>query len=161
MKNMSLFFLTSGIVLLVSCNRQKTISEEKKNAITETVKECVAGYADAVKRRDTEWLLDFWSNEKDFAIAGDGELIADYESGIAKPTRDFISGLKDVLHFDFSDGQAWIIDEHAVSYITNYDWGVVLSSGDTIKSKGSWLYVFRKSDETWKVVHSAGTRTYY
>lgn len=149
------------LVLLVGCNKQDNISEERKIAITEAVKDRVNGYADAVKRHDLEWLLNFWSDEKDFTIAGDGELIADYESGIAKPTRDFISNLKEVLHFEFSDGHAFVINENAVSYATNFDWRIVLLSGDTIKSKGSWLYLFTKSNKDWKVVHSAGTHTYY
>lgn len=81
------FFLTGVIVALCGCSKHHSISEERKIAITEHVKARLSGYADAVKRRDANWLLNFWSNEKDFTIAGDGELIADYESGIAKPTR--------------------------------------------------------------------------
>ena len=163
-----LFVIIIGSV--VGCGKQESngipssinnITEQNKVAITEAIKERVSGYADAVKRRDADWLLNFWSNEKDFAMAGDGELTGDYESGIAKPTRDFISGIKSVLHFKFSDGHTYVINENAVSYATNFDWGIVLWSGDTVKSKGSWLYLFRKSDNGWKVVHSAGTHKNY
>lgn len=125
--------------LLTSCNKPDNLSEESKVTITQAVENRVNGYAEAVKRHDTDWLLNFWSSEKDFVIADDGELVADYESGIAKPTRDFISNLKEVLYFEFSNGHAYVLNENAASYTTNFDWGVVLLSGDTIKSRGTWL----------------------
>ncbi|OFX40540.1 MAG: hypothetical protein A2X03_12985 [Bacteroidetes bacterium GWA2_40_15] len=162
MRNIKNYFMSGGIIfVLTCCSQQESISDTRKVEITQEIKEIIDGYANAVKRHDTDWLLNFWSNEKNFVIAGDGELIADYESGIAKPTRDFISNLREVFHFEFSKGHAFVINENAVSYTTSFDWGIVLLSGDTIKSKGAWLYLFTKSEKNWKVVQSAGTHTYY
>ena len=119
------------------------------------------GYAQAIKRGDVEWLLNFFADDKNFVLADDGELSADYQLRVGKRYREDIENIKEVLHSQFMNGHAYVLDKEAVSYVTNFDWGMITISGDTVKSKGSWLHVFKKLDEDWKVIHSAGTHIYY
>ena len=136
------------------------LSESEKNEIIIEIELKIQGYADAVKRSDVEWLLNFWADDKDFVFAGDGEIV-DYQLGIDKRIRDFFEETKKVRHVEIMNGHTYILGKEAVSYVTEFDWSIITKSDDTINSKGSWLYVFKKFDMDWKVIHSAGTHIYY
>lgn len=153
-------FSTVIILLLIGCNQPKGISEEEKLAIKKEIKERVENYPEALKRKDLEWFHNFWSNEEDFVFAGDGLLNTNYDSAITQVYLNLFPNLEEVLHFEISNGQISVLSKDAASYALNFDWGITIS-GDTVKSKGSWIYVFKKSDDQWKVVHSAGTHNYY
>lgn len=155
------FYLTIGLLVQLSgCSAPDSIPDAERTAITKEIQGRLDGYADAVKRKDLEWVQKFWSNEKDFVLAGDGELSTDYNSVVVKDYGDFFTTMKEMSYLNWSNGQALVLNENTVSYATKFDWQAVMESGDTIKSRGSWLYLFKKSDGQWKVVHSAGTHLY-
>ena len=137
------------------------LTEQKKNAIVTEIKERLAGYHEAVKRKDVEWFREFWANEKEFAAALDGDLSTDYQSWFEKNYVEALPGIKEVLYLKFADGKAGIVNEDAVTYATSFDWGMITTTNDTIQSKGSIIYVFRRKDGIWKCIQTAGTHKYY
>lgn len=155
-----ILLIVALFVLGCTINDSKdNLSDSEKKEITEVIELKIQGYVEAVKRGDVEWLLNFWADDKDFVFAGDGE-IKD-KLGIDKRIRDFIGETKKVRHIKVMNGHTYILGKEAVSHATEFDWGIITLAGDTINSKGSWLYVFKKFDEDWKVIHSAGTHIYY
>ena len=149
------------ILSLMSCGNSNIVSEDEKIQITRKIEEVLNGYPEAFKRHDLNWFQEFWFNDKDFVMAGDGKMETIYDSTVTQRYRNAFSTIKEVLHFKFSNGLAHVINRDAVSYTTKFDWGFVNVSGDTLKSNGSWLYVFKKSGEKWRVIQSAGTHNYY
>ncbi len=148
------------LVSLCGCNEHETIPEEKQRALIHEVEQRLLGYQDATKRGDLEWFRNFYSKEHDFAFASDGELLTDYaafESG----TKEAIANTKELLTFKLSNSRAHVISENAVSYATNFEWQIVEQSGDTLRAKGSWLYLFEKRDGEWRVVQCAGTHRFF
>ena len=161
MKRIILFFSIISIVLLSNCSIEQDISEEEKQQISTEIKNRLQGYSNALQLKDLEWFQGFWSNEADFVFAGDGQLKTDYDATITQACNDLFHNLKEVLHFKFSNDHITVLNKDAASYVVNFDWGMLMHSGDTVQSKGSWLYVFKKSNDQWRVVHSAGTHNYY
>jgi ketosteroid isomerase-like protein len=161
MKSIKHYLLVGLLVQLSSCSTSDDISEAEQTAISKEIQERLNGYPEAFRRHDLQWYQNFWSNERDFVFAGDGLIQTNYDSAITKTYRDGFTNIKDILHFKWSNGHACVLNKNAVSYITNFDWGGIMTSGDTVKAKGSWLYVFKKVNRQWKVVHSAGTHIYY
>lgn len=160
MKKIKHFFPTVVILLLSNCSIPNEITEEEKRIIVEEIQERVENYPEALKRKDLEWFHNFWSNEEDFVFAGDGLVSTDYDASITQLYLDVFPNLEEVLHFEISNGHVSVLSKDAASYVLNFDWGLIIS-GDTVQSRGSWIYVFKKSDDQWKVVHSAGTHNYY
>jgi len=162
MKKFNIYLAIIGILpLLISCSDRDTISDTEKILITKEIEEILNGYPEAFKRQDLDWYQNFWFKDKDFVMAGDGKIEANYDSAITKRYREAFSNFKGVLYFKWSNGHSHVINKNAVSYTTNFDWRFLTVSGDTIKSNGSWLYVFRKSEGKWRVIQSAGTHNYY
>jgi len=160
MKPIKLYLAIGLLAILSSCSNGDSVSDEERASITKEIQERLDGYANAVKRKDLEWVQKFWSDEKDFVLAGDGELSTDYNSVVVKDYGDFFTTMKEMSYLDWNNGHALVLNQNTVSYATKFDWQAVMESGDTIKSRGSWLYLFKKSDGQWKVVHSAGTHIY-
>jgi hypothetical protein len=137
------------------------LSDEKKNAIANEIKELLEGYHQAAIRKDTEWFRNFWANEENFAAALDGDLATEYGSWFQTSYVEALPTIKEILHFEFTNSKAAVISENAVSYATNFDWGMITTADDTIKSKGSIVYVFIRKNGKWQCIQTGGTHKYY
>jgi hypothetical protein len=148
------------LTFFFGCSKQETIPEKKQRALIQEIEQRLDAYPEALKRGDIEWFKDFWSGEADFAFASDGELVTDY-AAFEKGTKEAIANTKQLLLFQLSNSRGHVISENAVSYATNFEWQIIGKSGDTLRAKGSWLYLFEKRDGEWRAVQSAGTHKYF
>jgi hypothetical protein len=155
---MKIFVLIPVIVLLLyGCqNPPSELSEERQIAIVNKIKERLEGYHQAVIKKDGEWFREFWANEKDFAVALDGEFITDYDPWFEKDYAQALPEIEEILHFKFGGGKAAIISENAATYATSFDWGMITTASDTIKSTGSIIYVFERTNGKWRCIQAAG-----
>jgi hypothetical protein len=137
------------------------LTEEQKRSITSELTQRLDGYHQAAIKKDTEWFRTFWLKSSDFAVALDGDYITDYDPWFEEYYAKALPTIKEILHFRFGEGRAAILNENAASYATTFDWGMVTTSNDTIRSKGSIVYVFVRNDGVWKCVQTGGTHKYY
>jgi len=161
MNSFKIILLIVTVLTFSNCTQVSELSEADKLTISEEIQSRANGYSEALINKDLSWFHSFWSNEEDFVFAGDGLIQTDYDALITQPLTNLFETLEEVLHFEFTNGHVCVLGSNAASFATNFNWGMVTNSGDTIQSKGSWLYVFKKSDDDWRVVHSAGTHIYY
>jgi len=135
------------------------LTDEEKSIITEEVKARVLEYVDAMKKRDQDSMLDFWANDSEFVIAGDGSIISDYDTW-ANYIKESIVDYKIVNYVDLEKPHVYVLSHDAASCAMEYRWSLTSEAGDTLSAVGSWMYVFKKFEDTWRVIHSAGTHTY-
>ena len=161
-----LITIISMVILLCftfSCKKAGEVAEElsdqKKEEIARVVEERFADYADAMEKMDIERMLNFWADTEGFVVAGDGLLAVGYDS-LANRIREFISNTAEVTSFDFSKPHIYVLSNDAASLCNEYEWSLIDKDGITVTAKGSWMYVFKRFDGVWKVVHSAGTHLY-
>ena len=156
------FLLLACVIITQGCTNNSTevLTEQEKAIITEEVKARVVGYLEAIKTIDIERMLDFWSNTEGFVFAGDGTLIEGYDNHSTIHIKDFVSNLEKVNYIEQNEPHVYILARDAASYAMEYRWSMTMKSGDTLNAEGSWMYVFKKFDDTWRVVHSAGTHIY-
>ena len=160
MKGALLFFAILS-TLFLSCYSFTNISLEEKIQVTNEIKALLDEYPESFNHHDLKWFQRFWAKSNGFALAGDGKLETNYDSAITMRYNEAFSKFKAVSHFQLSNGVAYVLDRNSASYATEYDWGLVTTEGDTLKARGSWLYVFKRDGTEWKVVQSGGTHTYY
>ena len=129
--------------------------------ITNEIKALLDEYPESFKNHDLKWFQHFWAKSSGFVLAGDGKLETNYDTAITIRYKDAFSKFKAVSHFQMSNGVGYVLDRNSVSYATEYDWGFVTTEGDTLKARGSWLYVFKRDGVEWKVIQSAGTHIFY
>jgi hypothetical protein len=160
MNKLKILFLLLAVFTLSNCTQKGELSEAEKLAISEEIQNRAAGYSEALVNKDLKWFQSFWSDEEDFVFAGDGQIQTEYDAVITQPLSELLPNIDEVLHFEFTNDHVCVFGRNAASYATNFSWGMVIS-GDTLQSKGSWLYVFKKSNDEWRVVQSAGTHIYF
>ena len=152
------FFLFLLCLLITQgCTNNSTgvLTEQEKAIITEEVKARVVDYIDAFKKLDIERMLDFWANTEGFVFAGDGSLVVGFDK-YSIQIKDLIPNTDKVNYIEQNEPHVYILARDAASYTMEYRWSLTMKSGDTLNAKGSWMYVFKKFDDTWRVVHSAG-----
>lgn len=150
--------LLGGMVALVGCaaNPGAELSESETARIAAEVETRIDEYPDALKRRDVEWYHAFWGDFDGFVVAGDGELVSSPEVWAAQ-VRQGVEGVQELLDFEFLDRHTYVLARDAAVHSTRFRWAVVTTTGDTLRSHGSWSYVMKNFDGLWRVVHSAGT----
>ena len=154
-----LFLLCLLITQGCGNNSTEVLTEQEKAIITEEVKARVVDYIDAFKKLDKERMLDFWANTEGFVVAGDGSLVVGYDKYTIQ-INDLIPNTDKVNYIEQNEPHVYILARDAASYTMEYRWSLTMKSGDTLNAKGSWMYVFKKFDDTWRVVHSAGAHIY-
>ena len=155
------FPLIACVIIAQGCvnSSTKVLTEQEKATITEEVEARVVDYVDAIKQLDLERILDFWANTEGYVFAGDGTLVEGYDKHSIQ-LKDTVSKAVKVNYIEKNNQHVYVLARDAASYTMEYRWSMTMESGDTINAKGSWLYVFKKFDDTWRVVHSAGAHIY-
>ena len=154
-----LFLLSLLITQGCTNNSTEVLTEQEKAIITEEVKARVVDYFDAAKQLDHERMLDFWANTEGFVSAGDGSLVMGYDKYMIQ-YKDFNSNIDKVNYIEQYNPHVYVLARDAASYAMEYRFSFTMKSRDTLNAKGSWMYVFKKFDDTWRVVHSAGAHIY-
>ena len=152
------------VVIVVVCSAcqggaSTEFTAEEQAEIKQTLTQRLSDYAVSVQQRDIAAMMDFWADVDGFVIAGDGELTVGhdvFESGI----RQNIVNRPTVNHFSFTDPHVYVLGRDAASYSVRFDWSMTTTEGDTINARGSWTYVFKRFEDAWRVIHSAGTHLY-
>jgi ketosteroid isomerase-like protein len=104
-------------------------------------------------------MLDFFVNTEEFVFAGDGLLVVGFDK-YAVRLRNVISNFTEVTGFEYKEPHVYVLSKDAASWSMEYEWSVTNKEGNSVNAKGSWMYIFKKFDDAWKVVHSAGTHLY-
>lgn len=135
------------------------LSETEKQRIKSEIQQRVDNYCDAFKRMDKKWFRSFFAD--DIVYAGDGKLLVGYDKAIAESLDHLSENYKKVFHCNIFNEGIRVLGNTAASCAATYHWRILMNPGDTLQAKGSWLYVFEKNGNQWKVVHTAGTHIYY
>lgn len=161
-----LFFVIPLVTLLCftfGCQEGEEVAEilsnQEKEIVAQAVEERIAYYIDAVKQLDIERMLGFWADTEGFVFAGDGLLTVGYDTYTAQ-LREVISNTAEVTSIAYKKPHVYVLSKDAASLSIEYEWSMIDRDGNTVNAKGSWTYVFKKFDDVWKVVHSAGTHLY-
>lgn len=148
-----------GVITLAAgipaCAAPSALSDAERAEVTAAVVASLDGYREAALRLDLEGMLALWADVDGFALAGDGEL-TDYP-GLEQQAREEVTTMQSVLSFELSDRHTYVLAPDAASHTARFRWSAVLATGDTLRVRGSWTWVFKNFDGGWKVVQSGGT----
>ena len=132
------------------------MSKKEKDAVKEKVTKRVEDYVASMKKLDIEKMLTFWANTEKFVKAGDGSIVVGYEK-IAAQQREKMSTITSVNYVNVTNTHIYVLAIDAASFSFEFEWSMTNKTGDTMNSKGSWTYVFKKFNNEWKVIHSTGS----
>ena len=155
-----IYIMFIGLMCIQNCSHNsselKGMDEQLETKIIEKIEARVSDYIDAYKRLDIEHMFDFYADSDGFAYASDGSLITDFKAWTAR-SRENTAKIAKVNRMEIENPKIAVLDKNAVSYAMAYSYSMTMKSGDISNVSGSWLYVFKKINDTWRVVQTAGT----
>lgn len=141
-----------------SC-RPAEAPQPKEAEIRAAVTGRVDGYVQAIRDLDLSYMEGFWADVDGFTVAGDGALTVGYGPWIEQ-LRSLVTSIESVSYVEVSDPRVYVLGADAASYSMAYRWSFNMRDGSVLSAEGSWMYVFYRFEEGWKVIHSAGAHVY-
>ncbi len=135
------------------------MTDQEKNKVVAGVSAAVVGYGEAIKKMDLEAAGEFWADDPEFVIAGDGTLVASYDEWMSQ-IKELWGGTANVNSFEFFNPHVYVLADDAAAYSTEYKWSITSHAGETTNARGSWTYVFKRLNDRWRVVHSGGAHLF-
>ncbi len=101
------------VMIAYGCGQDSAVimTENEKSIVVEEVRSRVLEYIDAWKMLDTDRMLDFFSNEGSFVVAGDGTLMASYDEYTTQMTGT-ISDTKELNYVEIRDSLVNLLTIH-------------------------------------------------
>lgn len=157
-------FLTQACLFslaLAACQPQgvPVLSAEDEAAVVAGVERTIESYFDAIRELDVDRGLQRWANVEGFVLAADGELIDNYDAFV-RDLRTAVDAVDRILEMEIWNPHTRVLGPDAASTVIEYRWAMIATTGDTVRSHGSWMYVVERFEDGWKIVHSAGTHLY-
>jgi ketosteroid isomerase-like protein len=148
---------------LVACQPAEqaapVFSAEEQAAVEAEVEQTIDAYNEAVRRMDLDGMFALWAQEEGAALAADGKLIAGFDA-YADYVRQMLGDVTEIVELEDWNPHTYVLGPDAASHAVEWRWALAGAAGDTVRSQGSWLYVLKRFDDGWKIVHSAGTHLY-
>lgn len=105
-------------------------------------------------------MFDFWSDSEDFVFAGDRKILGGYEAWV-DVLNQWAETTDRYLYWNNSNIKIEVLSRNAACYTMEFDNERISAAGDTLNTKGSWTYVFKKYDDGWRVIQTNGTHIEY
>ena len=150
------------LIIFLGCNHKKPgmLSEEDKELVQMAVKERVDAYFIVARQQNIDTMLGFWADSDSFVFAADGNIVIGY-AGFSGQMPNVAQMTDSVLSLEKYNEHIFVLSSHAATSTLQFKGTSTLITGDAIRSRGSWTYVFSQMNNEWKVIHSAGTHIYF
>lgn len=147
-KYLSLLLLA---VLLFAC-QQKTeiLTNAEKAAITDSIKQALNNYSLAVKSLDAKRITDLYLDSPDFAVASNDDYYPNLDS-LHKTLQQHLKMWKRVDSFEWIDPKIFVLGKNAASATSEFHEKILLESGNSFDAKGHFTFVFKNSNDAWKI----------
>jgi len=157
------FVTLAGLCVLAvaACQPQapSVMSAEDEAAVVTEVEQTIESYFDVIRELDVDRGVQMWADVEGFVLAADGELVDDYDAFV-RDLRTAVSGVDRFLEMEIWNPHTRVFGPDVASTVIEYRWEMIGTTGDTVRSHGSWMYMVERFEDGWKIVHSAGTHLY-
>jgi hypothetical protein len=148
------------VFLMLGCSQQsEQLSSDEIAQIKDDIIMLSEKHAQDLVKLDHKAVMEFYGNEDDFIIFGDGNYWGDYIT-VDRIWQDFTGGVKKMIKWNLSNHKIHVSSMNAASYLVEFDNERVESSGDTTKVTGCFTYGMEKIYGQWKAVTVHVTHNY-
>ena len=127
-----------------------------RDSVSASVDKTFSHMVDAIKQLDLEKYLQYYVENDELVMAGDGNLIAGRAA-----FEDFIKSafepVAKINYIKLVQKHIAVLCPDSAAVTIGFDESLDLKTGETNRIRGSWVYVFRRDKGAWKIVHMGGT----
>jgi ketosteroid isomerase-like protein len=132
------------------------MTEEVRDSISASVEQAFSEYVDATKQMDLNRMYQFLIEGDEFVVALDGALISGKDNFV-KMHKKGAGTIKEFNSIEFPQKYVYVLSKDAAVITIEYDESYTTLSDETLRIRGSWIYVFNRINDEWKIVHTGGT----
>ncbi len=153
-------FRTVGVSLLLlvlACTSppRGELTSAESELIRAEIQQVLDDYVEAVKRKDLDAQLRFWSDSGELVFAGDGAILGGYDEWAADLKR-YTDETEEWQRYDWHNIHIAPLSRDAASATIEFDVLKTTTDGGTWARTGSWTYVFKRFSDGWKVIQTNG-----
>lgn len=145
-----LIFLAILIVCFSCGTNNKPVSDAQKEKIKGEIKEVVNTFIKGIEEANADMVMESFLDSPDFVDITNGMAFSYKEITAMKPNFDAILNQKCTM----VNEKYTFLDKSTVLYVTENKWSTNYRDGhSSIADPQAFLFVFRKIDNRWKVIH--------
>lgn len=154
MKNILLLLAS---LIFISCQPSNTVSTEPDvSAIKDSIQQVFLAWSDQFESLSVDGIMEYMADDDELIWAADGIIIKGRDD-IADWMQEALSPIEKWNYTNYGEATIYVMGLNAVVHTVDFEESLTMSTGDTIVIKGAWTNVFKRSNDQWKVIHSAAS----
>ena len=97
------------------------------------------------------------ANEAGYVMAGDGKILFTDYSTYNEVMKSSFAGIQGFTEFETVSIYVYVLSQDAATCTTEFRSKFLTTAGDTVINNGCYTFVFKKFDNTWKIIQENGT----
>ena len=132
------------------------MTEEARASVSASVEQAFSEFVDAMTQTDWNRMYQFMLEGDEFVFAADGEVISG-KANFLNSHKEATGAVKEFNTIEYPQKYIYVLSKDAAVITIEYDESYTSVSDDIIRLRGSWIYVFHRINDEWKIVHTGGT----
>lgn len=141
-----------------NASRPQAVTPERASAIADTVRHVFDEWNEEWRALNFEGIMQSFADEGEVVLAVNGSAITGRES-IAAWIKEALEPVEGWSSLEYGEAHIEVLGAKAAVHTVEYDERYTLSSGETVEGGGVWTNVFKQTEDGWKVVLSARSRS--
>ena len=108
-----------------------------------------------MKQMDLDRMHQFIIEGNEFVFAADGALMSGKDN-FTKMHKESAGTIKEFNSFKLPQKYVYVLSKDAAVITIEYEESYTSISDDIHRIRGSWIYVFHRINDDWKIVHTGG-----
>jgi hypothetical protein len=133
------------------------MTDEEKASVAASAEQALSEYVETMKQMDWNRMFEFFMDGDDLVFAEDGT-ISSGKDVIVGNLREKTAAIKKINSLEHTNKHTYVLSKDAAAISLEFDQSFTLVTDDTIRQRGSWIYIFHRINNEWKIAHTGGTR---
>jgi hypothetical protein len=133
------------------------MTDEEKASVAASAEQALSEYAEVMKRMDWNRMFEFFVDGDDLVFAEDGK-VSFGKDVIVGNLREKTAAIKKINSLEHTNKHVYVLSKDAAVISLEFDQSFTLVTDDIIRQRGSWIYIFHRINNEWKIAHTGGTR---
>jgi ketosteroid isomerase-like protein len=167
---MKKLFMILVLVLLLcftfSCQKAEEVAEEsaestqmtdeERASVAASVEQALSDYVEAMKQMDWNRMFQFYMEGNELVFAGDGMVISGKDT-LIENLKERTGAIKEFTSMEEPQKYVYVLSRDAAVITHEFNQSYTLVTDEILRFRGSWIYVLKRINYEWKIVHFGGT----
>lgn len=127
-----------------------------RDQVAATVDQTLTRFFESIKKLDLEKYLEFYVQSDNLVMAADGNIVAG-RNAFEDYVKNAFAPVAKINYIDLLQKHIAVLCPDSAVVSLEYDESFDLKTGETSRLRGSWIYVLKRCQGAWKIVHTGGT----